>query len=322
MATFREIQANFRANAQSLKRTLRGIKSEMGSMKSETEKVSQSSQKAYGRMADGTKVYRNAQGQLQTELGKTVTASQVAAREGGRTEQVWHNISSGLDTARQGVQSFSNKLHDVGSGMATFGGTLTKHITLPVAGLIGTAAGITAAFGWGRLSSIDTAQAQLRGLGYESEDVERITGELTEALDGGMMTMADATFATANAMAAGVEEGDELTKYIQILDAAVVGGTGTFEEMQQIFSRVADEGSLTRREFDMMSDRMPGFSQAVQDYTGASGQALYDMLNDGKITLDDFLVVMEDHAGDMATEYAKTWSGMVENTKKKTRSIE
>ena len=39
----------------------------------------------------------------------------------------------------------------------------------------------------------------------------------------------------------------------------------------------------------MMADRMPGFSQAVAEYAGASGEALYDMLNNGEITLDDIM---------------------------------
>src|SRR5699024_4583129 len=39
------------------------------------------------------------------------------------------------------------------------------------------------------------------------------------------------------------------------------------------------------------------------------------MLRNGEITTDQFLDIMEDFSGDMATEYAKTWSGMVDNTK-------
>src|SRR5699024_5500341 len=94
------------------------------------------------------------------------------------------------------------------------GGELPKRLTLLVVGVSTAIGGMVAAFGWGRLVSVDNAQAQLKGLGYETKDVERISGQLSDALEGGMLTMGEATSAAATAMAAGVEEGEELTRYI------------------------------------------------------------------------------------------------------------
>lgn len=203
---------------------------------------------------------------------------------------------------------------DLGRSMENVGGSLTRSITVPALGAATAVGGITAALGWKRLTSVDTAQGQLRGLGYEAEDVERISGQLSKALEGGMMTMGEATSAAAGAMAAGVEEGAELTRYIQLLDAAVVGGSGSFDEMNQIFSRVVDQGKLTRGEFDMMAQRMPGFSSAVREAMGVSTEEMYKMLSAGEITADDFLDIMDDFAGDMATSYAGTMEGMAQNT--------
>ncbi|MFD1416799.1 tape measure protein [Oceanobacillus jeddahense] len=212
-------------------------------------------------------------------------------------------------------EGFGGKLQGIGSKMKDVGGQLTKRITLPAMAAVTAVGGITAAFGWSRLVGLDSAQAQLRGLGYEADDVERISANLVEALDGGMMTMAEATSAAATAMAAGVEEGDELARYIQILDSAVVGGTGSFAEMEQIFGRIVDQGKMTRGEFDMISQRMPGFSSAVQEAMNVSSEEMYEMLRNGEITTDQFLDIMENFAGDMATEYSKSWEGMVQNTK-------
>lgn len=212
------------------------------------------------------------------------------------------------------VATVGTKFQALGSRISDIGSSLTKKITVP-AGIAATAVGgLTAALGWKRLISVDTARGQLEGLGYSAQDVERISGQLAKALEGGMMTMGEATAAAANGMAAGVKEGKELTKYIKLLDSAVVGGTGTFDEMNQIFAQTADLGHLTANNFDMMAMRMPGFSSAMQKHMGASGDAFRDMLNSGEITLDDFLNLMDDFAGDMAGSYAKTWSGMVQNT--------
>jgi len=212
-------------------------------------------------------------------------------------------------------QRLGTAFRDVGRGMERVGSSMTKWITAPAVGAATAIGGIVTAFGWGRLTSIDSAQAQLRGLGYTAEDVERISDGLVDALEGGMLTMAEATFAAAGAMAAGVEEGAELTRYVQLLDAAVAGGTGTFDEMNQVFARVTDQGYLTRELFDTISTRMPGFSSAIQNHMGVSSEAMYQMLRDGEISTADFLDIIEGFAGGMATEYAQTFDGMVANTK-------
>lgn len=213
-----------------------------------------------------------------------------------------------------GKSAGSRIASSMASSMGSAGKTLTKAITVPALGAATAVSGIVAAFGWGRLKSVDSAQAQLRGLGYETEDVERISGQLAGALEGGMLTMGEATSAAATAMASGVKEGKELTRYIQILDGTVAGSTGTFDEMEQIFGRIVDQGNMTRNEFDMIAQRMPGFSKAVQDNMNISSDEMYEMLRNGEITTDQFLDIMEDFSGDMATEYAKSWEGMVQNT--------
>lgn len=213
------------------------------------------------------------------------------------------------------IESIGQTFRNVGPKVSSLGDSLTKSITVPAVGAATAAAGITAALGWKRLTSIDTARGQLRGLGYESQDIERITSQLTTDLEGGMMDMGQATFAAAGAMAAGVGEGKELTKHIQTLDAAGVASTGTLEEMTQLFTRVADEGSVSADVYDMISRRVTGFSSAVQESTGKSGQALRDMLNNGELSYEEFVDIMNNHAGDMATEHAKTMEGMIQNTK-------
>lgn len=213
------------------------------------------------------------------------------------------------------LKGFGDKLGTASKKARDLGGTLTKRLTLPALGVVTAITGITAALGWGRLKSVDAAQAQLKGLGYEAEDVERISGQLSEALEGGMLTMGEATSAAATAMASGVKEGKDLQRYIQILDGTVAGSTGTFQEMEQIFGRIVDQGNMTRNEFDMIAQRMPGFSKAVQENMKISSDEMYEMLRNGEITTDQFLDIMEDFSGDMATEYAKSWDGMVKNTK-------
>ena len=218
-------------------------------------------------------------------------------------------------SASQKFQSVGRSITGVGDNIKGVGGQLTRGITAPVGIAVGAVGGLTAALGWGRLKSIDTAQGQLKGLGYNTEDVNRITDQLTTALEGGMLTMGEATSAAASGMASGVSEGKELTRYIQTLDGAVAGSNGTFDEMNMIFSRVQGTGKLMTGELQMIEQRMPGFTQVMADSFGVTYEEMQKMVSDGKVSSDEFMDVMSDFAGDMATEHAKTWEGMAENVK-------
>ena len=225
------------------------------------------------------------------------------------------SMQSAGDAASARFQSVGRSITGVGDNIKGVGGQLTRGITAPVGIAVGAVGGLTAALGWGRLKSIDTAQAQLKGLGYNTEDVNRITGQLTKALEGGMLTMGEATSAAASGMASGVEEGKELTRYIKVLDGAVAGSNGTFDEMNQIFARVQGSGKLMTGELDMIEQRMPGFSAIMAKELGVPQEKLREMVSAGEISSDEFMDIMEGFAGDMATEYAKSWEGMVQNAK-------
>ena len=225
------------------------------------------------------------------------------------------SMQSAGDAASARFQSVGRSITGVGDNIKGVGGQLTRGITAPVGIAVGAVGGLTAALGWGRLKSIDTAQGQLKGLGYNTEDVNRITDQLTTALEGGMLTMGEATSAAASGMASGVSEGKELTRYIQTLDGAVAGSNGTFEEMNMIFSRVQGTGKLMTGELQMIEQRMPGFTQVMADSFGVTYEEMQKMVSDGKVSSDEFMDVMSDFAGDMATEHAKTWEGMAENVK-------
>ncbi len=213
------------------------------------------------------------------------------------------------------VIGFSNELERV-SGMAvTVGNSLTRNITLPVAGIVTAASGVVAAFGWKRLVGVDNARAQLQGMGYDLEDVDRISEQVTEAIQGGMMTMAEGTAAAAGALASGVEEGEELEKYLKLIDAAAVGMNRSVGETSMIFNRVVGGGKLMTQELNMIEESMPGFSAAMAEHFGISLDEFRKMVTDGEVQTDDFLVVMDDFAGGMAEAYANTWDGMVANTK-------
>lgn len=233
-----------------------------------------------------------------------------------------YNESSRLRGVRDAFSGISNSLGNVGSSLQNVGGQmqgvgrgLTRSITTPALAAVSAIGGITAAFGWSRLVGLDSAQAQLKGLGYNTEEVGRISDQVTSAIEGGMTTMAEGTSIAAGAMAAGVEEGAELEKYIKLVGDAAVGANRPVGDMASIFNRVQGTGKLMTQELNMIEDGMPGFAMAMSESLGVSQEEFRKMVTDGEVTSEQFLNVMDDFAGGMATAYADSWQGMLANTK-------
>ena len=223
--------------------------------------------------------------------------------------------NSNWTKAGNALIDYGDGLQKIGQRMSDTGATMTKRITLPALGAATAAGGIVAAFGWKRLTGLDSAQAQLKGLGYNTEEVGRISDQVTEAIEGGMTTMAEGTSVAAGAMAAGVKEGKELKRYIKLVGDAAVGANRPVGDMAQIFNRVQGSGKLMTQELNMIEDGMPGFAQAMAKNLGVSQDKFREMVTAGKVDSKRFLDVMEDFAGGMAGAYADSWDGMVENTK-------
>lgn len=225
------------------------------------------------------------------------------------------SLSSMLGEAERQADKLGQTLQNIGGGLQSVGGNLTKYITAPIVGATTAAGGLTAALGWGRLTGLDNAKAQLEGLGYTAKEVEGITDEVSEAVQGGMMTVAEGTSAAAGGMAAGVERGKELEKYLKLIDAAAVGANRPVNEMAQIFSRVQGQGKLMTEELNRVEDGMPGFSKAMAEHMGVSLEEFRKMVTEGQVSSEDFMTVMETHAGGMAEAFSGTMEGMISNTK-------
>lgn len=249
---------------------------------------------------------KGAAGEISKQLGD-VDTSAIGSRMG---EQMSKSVGGSLDFSAVG-----KRLQDAGKSISKVGGSLTRHITVPAAGAAAAVAGITAALGWGRLVSLDTAQAQLRGLGYEGQDVERIMAQVTDAVQGGMTTLAEGTAIAAGALAAGVEEGAELERYIRLVGDAATGANRPVAEMAQIFNRVQGQGKLMTQELNMIEQGLPGFAATMAETMGVTQAEFRKMVTAGEVSAEQFLDVMDDFAGGMAAAYADSWEGLVANTK-------
>ncbi|WP_353423668.1 peptidoglycan DD-metalloendopeptidase family protein [Staphylococcus xylosus] len=252
---------------------------------------------------------------LQTEYNKQANSINAMQHElSGLSDAYVKNFSTMGKTGTM-FKSIGSGMQDVGSKAQAMGNSLTNSITKPalIAGVA--MGGITAKLGFDRLVGLDSAKAKLEGLGYSTKEVGSITDQVTNAIKGGMTTMAEGTDVAAGALAAGVKEGKELEKYIKLVGDAAVGSNRPVGEMAQIFNRVQGMGKLMTQELNMVEEGMPGFAAAMSKNLGVSQEEFRKMVTAGEVSSEDFMTVMDDFAGGMAAAYSKSWKGMVQNTK-------
>ena len=212
-------------------------------------------------------------------------------------------------------QNIGNDITSISQKMGEVGTSLTNKITKPAVIAGGAIGAMVGKLGFDRLVGLDTAQAKLKGLGYSTEEVGRISDQVTSAVEGGMTTLGEGVDVAAGALAAGVDEGKDLEKYIKLVGDAAVGSNRPVNEMATIFNRVQGQGKLMTEELNSIEDGMPGFSNAMAEHLNVSYEAFRDMVSNGEVKTEDFLTVMDDFAGGMAESYADSWQGMLANTK-------
>src|SRR5690625_3220634 len=246
---------------------------------------------------------------MATELGKAYVQIMPSAK--GISGSIQKAI--GPEALSAGKSAGKNIMTAISDSLSKAGSTLTKYITTPALGAATAVAGVVSALGFKRLTGMDNAQAKLKGLGIEGKQLEIVLENARNAVQGTTHTMADAANVAAGALAAGVKEGADLERYIKLVGDAATGANAPMGEMAQIFNRIQGTGKLMGTELEMIEYRLPGFSQALAKHLGVAPEEMRKMVSEGKVSVDDFLAVMEGYAGGMAAAYAETWSGLKDN---------
>ncbi|GIO25091.1 tape measure protein [Oceanobacillus sp. J11TS1] len=266
MATIRELRASFVAKANSMKSTIRGVKKEVDGLQSTTDKASDKMSKSTGGIS-----------------------------------KHFHNLSvkaqKSFDSIGNTLQSTGKKLDSFGSGLKQTGNSLTNKITKPATAAVGALAGLALVKGFGRLVGIDTAQAKLKGLGHDAESVEKIMGSAMDAVKGTSFGMDEAATTAASAVAAGIEPGKELTRYLSLTgDAAAIAGS-SMSEMGSIINQVQTSQVAYTDNLNQLSDRGIPIYQWLGEEAGVAASEVKEMASEGKISSEMFLKAIENNIG-------------------------
>lgn len=202
----------------------------------------------------------------------------------------------------KGADSALGKLANVG-----------KTALKTVAGIGGALAGLAVAGGFARALNIDTAQTKLKALGYEGEKLTGIMDSALESVKGTSFGLDAAATVAANALAAGVQEGDALTSALTtVANTAALAGTG-MDEMGSIFGKVWANGKVTTQEMNQLADRGVPIWQYLGESFGVSNEELRKMIENGEVTADMFTGALGPAVEGMATTMGGSFKGMLAN---------
>jgi tape measure domain-containing protein len=174
--------------------------------------------------------------------------------------------------------------------------------------------GVAITKGLDRLLNIEDAQAKLRGLGHDATAVSGIMGSALDSVRGTAFGLGDAATVAANAVAAGIQPGADLTRYLKLTaDAAVIAGT-SMGEMGSIINKVQTSGKVYTDNLNQLADRgIPIFKWLQEEY-GVSADGLSEMVRKGEVDAATFNKVIEENIGGAALEAGNTTRGALANT--------
>lgn len=269
--------------------------------------------------------------QAQESANKELTEAQSAA---ARAEKSYKSLGARIKDSLSGATnkgSFSKIAVDAGKGGTSAGNKFSDSFgdaaksgmgkvgSALKGGLVGVAAGavagvgLTVAKGFTRLDSIDQATGKLRGLGYEAKAIDGIMQDSLKAVRGTAFGLDEASSAAAGALAAGIEQGPALEKYLRLVgDSATIAGTD-FQSMGSIFNKVASKGALDGEVLAQLSDAgILGLADLGKHY-GVSATEAQKMVSEGKVSFNEFSTIMKDKVGGAAAESGKTFQGGLKN---------
>lgn len=173
----------------------------------------------------------------------------------------------------------------------------------------GAALGTAITKGFGRLRAMEDATAKIEGLGYAAGEVDQIMTDVQGALDGTMFLYSEGADVAAGALAAGVEQGEELESYLRLTaDAATQAGID-FGSMGEIMNKVEGDGRLMGDTVQQLAENGVYILPALAEEFGVTGEEMRKMVSNGEVDAATFRRIMEEQYGGSSERAAETMTG-------------
>ena len=255
------------------------------------------------------------------EASKGASALQVAvANIEGVSSSVLSSAMSGLDKLSHYSTTIVGKIADnIKTDIAGAITSVIKSITsIPDVALSQIKSG-----GWNRASNIADAQFRIEGLGYSWEKVRDAADYAVTDTAYGL----DAAAKAASQLAASgvdfekvierVGETDltQMHKALRGISGVAAMTNSSFDEIANIFTKVAGMGVLHATELNSISIRGINAAATMAEYLGVTEQDIHEMTRKNMIDFETFAMAMDSAFGEHAKEANRTFTGSLSNMK-------
>lgn len=211
-----------------------------------------------------------------------------------------------MSTVQKTFESVSGKFSNIGKSFERVGSKLTSSITKPAMIAASALSGITLVKGFDRLIGIDNAKAKLKGLGHDAESVEAIMESATASVKGTAFGLDEAATTAANAVAAGIKPGKELTKYLTMTaDAAAIAGI-SMSEMGSILNKVQTGQTVYTEDLEQLADRGLPVYQWLAKEAGVAASEVKQLASEGQISSQMLYSAIQKNIGGAAKTIGDT----------------
>lgn len=229
-----------------------------------------------------------------------------AAEADKKSEASLKGIGRSLDSVGQKAIAVGDKIKSIGNKISSVGDAITSKVTIPAVAAGTALAGITIGKGFSRLTGIDTARAKLQGLGHDAETIETIMDSALTSVQGTAFGLDEAATTAANAVAAGIKPGKDLTKYLTMTaDAAAIAGT-SMSEMGSIINKVQTGQTVYTEDLEQLADRGLPVYQWIADEAGVAASEVKKMASEGQISSQMLYSAIEKNIGGAAQIMGET----------------
>ncbi|MDO5535368.1 MAG: tape measure protein, partial [Propionibacteriaceae bacterium] len=223
-------------------------------------------------------------------------------------------IAPGIKNAFKGVDgAAANAGKGLGAKLAGALGTTLKAGVAGAGVAAGAALGVSITKGLGRLSSLDQANAKLKGLGYTGGEITRVMESVSGSVKGTAFGLDEAAGSAAKLGAVGVETGQQMDRAMKLTaDIAAQAGTG-MDDVSSIMAKIAGAGKVTGETLAQLDDRATGAGAAIAEHLGVSIEEMREQVSAGTVDFETFQKAMEDHLGGAAQATGETVKGSFDN---------
>lgn len=287
---------------------------------------------ATGKAASGWTKYKSAVETVTSKVGTAVSSAGqkfgtfvssvrnagAKAASGFQTalSPITSRASSVFSSVSNAARSFASRYAEAGRNIAakfdqafTTGMNAVKKTAEGIgAGIIG-GLGVAMTKGFTRLSSIENAQAKLKGLGNDADTVTKIMDNAATSVEGTAYSLDAAATSAASAVAAGIKPGKDLTGYLKTVANTAATAGMSMEESGAIFGKVAATGVAYTDNVNMLADRGIPIWQKLSEVAGMSVGDTAKAITKGQISFEEFAKASELAVGSVADEMGGTFTG-------------